>query len=232
MHAYIIAHLRKEMPSMFGKDNKKKELIANLGQTYEALQREHQISPGDFPDLRRMQEQLQHQDFTKFNPIKPKLLQQVDRMLAEDIASLMIMIPTEEHRVDLAQPEIKGGAFTGVNESPFGIGAGEGVDKGRGEEQWVVAQDQYRYEEVFNSLNPINGKITGAAAKSEMVKSRLPNSVLGKIWKLSDIDKDGMLDLEEFCLAMHLVKIKAENHDLPTELPQHLVPPSKRGFCP
>ena len=40
---------------MFGKDSKKKELIKNLGQIYEQLQREHQISPGDFPDLKRMQ---------------------------------------------------------------------------------------------------------------------------------------------------------------------------------
>lgn len=38
---------------------------------------------------------------------------------------------------------------------------------------------------TFQSLNPVNGKISGAAAKSEMVKSRLPNSALGKIWKLS-----------------------------------------------
>jgi hypothetical protein len=29
------------------------------------------------------------------------------------------------------------------------------------------------------------------AAKSEMIKSKLPNNVLGKIWKLADVDKDG-----------------------------------------
>ena len=40
---------------MFGKDAKKKELIKNLGQIYEQIQREHQISPGDFPDIKRMQ---------------------------------------------------------------------------------------------------------------------------------------------------------------------------------
>jgi hypothetical protein len=27
------------------------------------------------------------------------------------------------------------------------------------------------------------------AAKQEMIKSKLPNNVLGKIWKLSDVDK-------------------------------------------
>ena len=40
---------------MFGKDSKKKELIKNLSAIYEGVQREHQISPGDFPDIGRMQ---------------------------------------------------------------------------------------------------------------------------------------------------------------------------------
>ncbi len=69
-----------------------------------------------------------------------------------------------------------------------------------------------------------------AAAKQEMVKSKLPNNVLGKIWKLSDVDRDGMLDADEFALAMHLMNIKLDGHDLPPELPDHLRPPSKRGF--
>ena len=79
------------------------------------------------------------------------------------------------------------------------------------------------------NLNPINGKITGASAKSELVKSKLPNTILGKIWKLSDIDRDGMLDADEFALAMHLVNLKLEGHELPMELPEHLVPPTKQA---
>jgi hypothetical protein len=50
----------------------------------------------------------------------------------------------------------------------------------------------------------------GTAAKSHLVKSKLPNSVLGKIWRLSDIDKDGMLDADEFALANYLVNLKLE----------------------
>lgn len=61
-----------------------------------------------------------------------------------------------------------------------------------------------------------------------MVKSKLPNSVLSKVWKLADVDKDGMLDEEEFALAMHLINIKIDGNDLPSDLPSHLVPPSKR----
>lgn len=40
---------------MFGKENRKKELIRDLAGIYEKIQREHQISPGDFPELKRMQ---------------------------------------------------------------------------------------------------------------------------------------------------------------------------------
>lgn len=55
VHAYIISSLKKEMPSVFGKENKKKELVSNLAEIYGRIEREHQISPGDFPNLKRMQ---------------------------------------------------------------------------------------------------------------------------------------------------------------------------------
>lgn len=38
VHAYVIAELRKQMPSMIGKEKKKKELIANLDKIYQQLQ--------------------------------------------------------------------------------------------------------------------------------------------------------------------------------------------------
>ncbi|MGH0176127.1 UNVERIFIED_CONTAM: hypothetical protein FKN15_072042 [Acipenser sinensis] len=46
---------KKEMPNMFGKENKKKELISNLGEIYLKIEKEHQVSPGDFPNLKKMQ---------------------------------------------------------------------------------------------------------------------------------------------------------------------------------
>lgn len=227
VHAYIISHLKKEMPSMFGKEAKKKELIKALPEIFTSLQREHQISPGDFPSIGRMQEVLEHQDFTKFHIMKPKLIENVDNMLQVDIARLMQMIPHEQEYKEEGA-DVKGGAFDTMNDSLFGYGRGEGIDEGRGEQEWVVDQEKYKYDESFQKMNPINGKITGAAAKSEMVRSRLPNSILGKVWKLADVDKDGMLDADEWALANHLIKIKLEGHELPVILPDHLIPPSKK----
>lgn len=99
VHAYIIAELRKDMPSFIGKDSKKKDLIKNIGQVYDRLQKEHQISPGDFPEIKKMQDVLANQDFSKFHSLKPHLIEAVDKMLANDIARLMSMIPQEESTI-------------------------------------------------------------------------------------------------------------------------------------
>ena len=84
-------------------------------------------------------------------------------MLAEDIARLMAVIPheTNQRKVDVS---VKGGAFEGIQDkvSPFGFMKGEGIDAGAGEPEWIVAKDRYKWDNVFDSLNPIDGKVTGA----------------------------------------------------------------------
>ncbi len=102
---------------------------------------------------------------------------------------------------------VKGGAFEGTMNGPFGHGYGEGAGEGVDELEWIVGRDKPSYDEIFYTLSPINGKISGATAKKEMMKSKLPNTVLGKVWILADVDKDGYLDDEEFALANHLIKV-------------------------
>ena len=53
--------------------------------------------------------------------------------------------------------------------------------------------------------------------------------MLGKVWRLADHDEDGMLDSDEFALALHLIKVKCDGHNLPDTLPTHLVPPNQRS---
>ncbi|KAK2721686.1 hypothetical protein QYM36_003855 [Artemia franciscana] len=211
VHAYIISELRKNFPTMFGKDSKKKELIKNIDQVYDKIRREHNISIGDFPDKKRMQEMLAKHDFTKFPSLKPKLLGAIDRMLVTSV---------------------KGGAFDGIEEkqTPFGLKKGEGVDAGAGEIDWIVSRERNKWNKMFEDLGPTDGKISGSAAKPEMMKFKLTNKVLRKIWNLADVDHDEMLDSDEFALFMHLINVKLDGHDLPKKLPGHLVPPSKRGF--
>jgi len=232
VHAYIIATMKEEMPSMFGKEKKKEELIKKLGETFRRLEMQHEISPGDFPNLQRMQENFAYHDFAKFNSLKPKLIEKVDEMLSLDITRLMSMLPHEALENTESQT-VKGGVFASTQGefNPFATGAAEGYKLGAGSGDWIVnaSGGKERYDLQFEDLNPIDGRISGAIAKKEMVKSKLPKNTLAKIWTLADIDKDGQLDEEEFALAMYLIDVKLkDDDDVPTALPDHLVPPSKR----
>ncbi|XP_010218769.1 PREDICTED: LOW QUALITY PROTEIN: EH domain-containing protein 2-like [Tinamus guttatus] len=55
VHAHIMGLLKKEMPAVFGKGSKKKQLIAKLPLLFARIQMEQHIPPGDFPDCARMQ---------------------------------------------------------------------------------------------------------------------------------------------------------------------------------
>jgi len=65
----------------------------------------------------------------------------------------------------------------------------------------------------------------------EMLKSKLPDTTLAKVWHLADCDKDGYLTEEEFAIAMYLIDVKLRGHSLPEVLPDHLVPPKKCEYC-
>lgn len=228
-HAFIIAALRKDMPSVFGKDSKKKQLIKDLHQLYASVAREHAISQGDLPNLARMQQMLEEADFSKFQPLKERLIATVDSMLSQDIAQLMQMIPQEtvSHTKDWGQ--IEGGAFNQVkDDNPFAFSANPGVSAGKFDHEWIVNKFRSDYDAQFYSLNPIDGKLSGAQAKDEMTRSKLPFQQLGKIWKLADVDQDGMLNIEEFALAKYLIQLRIDGHELPGTLPEHLIPPGSR----
>ena len=227
IHAYIISSLKDDMPRFFGKARKKKELIRNLPLLFKQVQEEHLVTASDIPAVDMMQEKLQAHDFTKFPAFREKLVAQVQEVLDTDIAELMSIVPKESDNAP-----ISGGAFNDVNDqvSPFGYQKCEGIDLGSGEPEWIVSKERTKWDAIFKQLSPVDGKVTGSAAKKEMIKSRLPNPVLAKIWRLADVDQDGALDEEEFALSMHLIHIKLDGYDLPDVLPNHLVPPSKKQY--
>lgn len=105
-------------------------------------------------------------------------------MLASDIAKLMQKIPLEDITSNLKGTTIvKGGVFTGHQDisTPFGFKQFEGAEAGRGETEWIVHKEKSKYDEVFECLQGPDGKVAGAAAKAEMQKSKLPNTVLAKV---------------------------------------------------
>lgn len=103
------------------------------------------------------------------------------------------------------------------------------VSSSTSDSQWSIRPDEKgKFEGIFESLSPVNGLLSGDKVKPVLINSKLPLDVLGKIWDLSDVDKDGSLDKDEFIVAMHLVYRAMEKEPVPTTLPHSLIPPSKR----
>ncbi|KAK7889778.1 hypothetical protein WMY93_025338 [Mugilogobius chulae] len=94
---------------------------------------------------------------------------------------------------------------------------------------WVVkSEEKMKFDSIFDSLGPVGGMLSGDKVKPVLLNSKLPVDVLGRVWELSDIDRDGMLDRDEFSVAMYLVYRALEGEPVPMSLPPPLVPPSKR----
>ncbi|KMZ59819.1 EH domain-containing protein 2 [Zostera marina] len=89
IHAYIISHLQKQMPVIFGKAKTQQRLIDNLGDEFFKVSKEFHLPTGDFPDVEHFKEVLSGYNIDSFERLKPKLLQSVEDMLGYDIPNLL-----------------------------------------------------------------------------------------------------------------------------------------------
>jgi EH domain-containing protein 1 len=59
----------------------------------------------------------------------------------------------------------------------------------------------------------------------------LEKDQLRQIWNLSDIDRDGLFDHDEYVVAMFLCDaVIQKGRPIPAELPSSVIPPSKRAL--
>ncbi|XP_076820051.1 ralBP1-associated Eps domain-containing protein 1-like isoform X2 [Clavelina lepadiformis] len=94
------------------------------------------------------------------------------------------------------------------------------------QDAWCITEEQRHYymKQFLTMQKDVKGKIGGPTARNFFTKSKLPIIELSHIWELSDMDQDGQLTLDEFCTAFHLVVARKNGYDLPSQLPQALVP--------
>ncbi|KAJ3024154.1 EH domain-containing protein 1 [Thoreauomyces humboldtii] len=215
VHALIIGHLKKEMPSMFGKKDKQDELVAGLEAEFLKLERIYGLVPGDFPDPNKFRETLQMFKLEKFAKLDQKLLDKVETALSIDFPKLMQQYPS-------SQPTI-----TAMERNPFEEGGG--TDAPDREDLWRYDQISRKvYVDQFRGVAGVDGKASGAACKPLLEATGIDKGSLSKVWKLADWTKDGYLDLDEFVVAMHLCTIAKKGWaELPDSLPQTLIPPRK-----
>jgi len=262
-HAYIIGHLKKEMPAMFGKDKAQAKALANLEEHFLKVHRAHHLPVGDFPDVAKFRGCMEGHDLSKFPKLDTKLIDSMDTVLSRDLPKLMAMFPQEgtnqpsqSAMADSISHVGANLASTQISQPPPQIGysappappqqyaqpyppqnnpyaapppPGPSPFDAPAPPAWAItSDDKTRYDEVFGSLNPTNGLVSGAAVRPVLERSNLPVDVLRNVWNLSDIDRDGCLDADEFAVAMHLARESTSGKTLPTILPIELIPPSKR----
>lgn len=91
--------------------------------------------------------------------------------------------------------------------------------------KWEISdEERTRHDALFYSQNPQGRYLSGEQARSLFIRSKLPLPELSKIWKLADISRNNMLDIDEFAVAMHLIQSRLKGKNIPEKLPETLTP--------
>ena len=222
IQALILSELNKKLV-FFGRERKKRELMEKLPALFRQIQDQYDVSPGDFPKVNVLKEKLQMADWSKFKQVEPQHLRRLDKLLAEDMTRMMRVLP----ETSSGPTPLEAGSCP---KTPFKHVESLESDwhwMQRHQRGWIVANDpDYAlWISDFRRLaDQDSGKILGPVAKEELRKSNLPDATLSRIWKLVDLDEDGLLNEEEFAIAKYLIARKIEGKPLPNVLPSFLYP--------
>jgi hypothetical protein len=80
-----------------------------------------------------------------------------------------------------------------------------------------------RFSLLVFPLVDLHFSYLGPEGAAYLGQSHTPQQELVKIWALSDQDGDGKLDVNEFCVAMHLTTLYCQGHQLPSTVPDALI---------
>lgn len=222
VHAYIITHLKSEMPALFGRQARQDRLVKELAQEFQVVQQRHGLAQGDFPDVEKYRSCLTGFKFHEFQPLQSRLLSNAEEALSKDFPKIMAQFPPEmlANEGTSAEPN---------DFNPFSV-----PDAAPPDYDALTELDRQGYVKHFRELIAANlnnptvlgqpGKIAGAQARPIMEKSGLALEVLAKVWRLADWDADGWLDEAQFVAAMHYCKVASNGGELPDRIPPHFVP--------
>ncbi|CAI5448445.1 unnamed protein product [Caenorhabditis angaria] len=89
---------------------------------------------------------------------------------------------------------------------------------------WEVSETEYQKNvQLFNQLSGGQPYMDANTARNALMRSNLPPQILAQIWALSDLDKDGRLDIREYSIAMRLAFNCIAGMPLPPQLPPSLL---------
>lgn len=129
--AYIIGHLKAQMPSLMGKEKKQQKLINDLPNVFRTILKKYNLAPGDFPDIKQFSEKLKEAKFAEFSTLSSKQIEELDTVLNVEIPKLMELLPSERDT-----PETLKAKMATVNESTADVPLPTRGDKfGKSEKQ-------------------------------------------------------------------------------------------------
>ncbi|ORZ10276.1 P-loop containing nucleoside triphosphate hydrolase protein [Lobosporangium transversale] len=224
VHAYIIGHLRKEMPAVLGKRNRQRELTQNLEGEFLKVQQIYSVPAGDFPNVAAFRQCLEAYKFENFAKISQPVLASAEEALSVDLPKIMTRFP--HHMNNLLIESTQKNPFLGP---PGAEGHNSNLNGGDTvpPSYWHFSSvDKAAARPIFLSLNPREGKINGLTAKPYLMSTGLSVEVLAKIWALADWTSDGHLSEDEFAVALHLIRAVESGGEsvLPAKLPETMLP--------
>ena len=149
------------MPSMFGRESKKEQLIRDLPYVFDEVRKQNNLVAGDFPDVARMRDLLASFDWNKLPKPNPKLMASLEEMLTIDVPQLMALLPQEQAMAE-KRGGVKGGAFTYHGKENGGqLGAGPDPFADELMEDWLDESEIQKGIVRFNELNPVEDKLPG-----------------------------------------------------------------------
>lgn len=243
--AYIIGYLKAQMPALMGKEKKQQKLINDLPNVFRTILKKYNLAPGDFPDITKFSTKLKEVQFSEFKSISEKHLEDLELCLTRDVPKLMEALPNEKDTPDALRQKMGSVAISNPNSmnvpvptrsdkfgkknnnaaNPFGYSADDE------DEYWALQDSAERLREAFEALGPEGGFLSPQTARDVLVKTGLSKDQLRRIWNLSDIDRDGYFDMEEYVVAMFLCDaVIQKGRPIPESLPATVVPPSKRAL--
>lgn len=185
VHCLVMAHLKAQMPTMWGKGSKQAKLVGNLKEELYRVHQEHRIPHGDLPDPAEYQAVLRALDLGSLSRASSRQMDLLHEALAVDLPELLHAFATQINRVGVVPVN----PFDGSSLRP------------------VVSPDvaQQRHRKLFRSSQPEDGRLSGERVKELFARSGLGTDRLAEIWAAADTDQDGQLTEAEFCVAMQLL---------------------------